>query len=154
MVGQEDKRRNGRTMLPTLKNNFSCRLSGSIENRAFKRCRSTENQARKWDELSFFLSVWEQNTFHGLLFTHLIIFLQTSGFAVVADRLNFYRFLSHFRCVHRGSFFSQMRTTSVRKLLPEAWGMMLPNVAVFYFLLKGYCHGYFTIFVLKYAHDK
>ena len=46
---------------------------------------------------------------------------------MVADRLNFYRFLSHFRCVHRGSFFSQMRTTSVRKLLPEAWGMILPN---------------------------
>ena len=45
---------------------------------------------------------------------------------MVADRLNFYRFLSHFRCVHRGSFFSQMRTTSVRKLLPEAWGMLLP----------------------------
>ena len=43
---------------------------------------------------------------------------------MVADRLNFYRFLSHFRCVHRGTFFSQMRTTSVRKLLPEAWGML------------------------------
>jgi len=52
--------------------------------------------------------------------------MQTSGFAVVADRLNFYRFLSHFRCVHRGSFFSQMRTTSVRKLLPEAWGFLCP----------------------------
>lgn len=53
---------------------------------------------------------------------------QVSGFSVVADRLNFYRFLSHFRCVHRGSFFSQMRTTSVRKLLPEAWGMLQPSL--------------------------
>ncbi|CAH3030121.1 unnamed protein product [Porites evermanni] len=52
--------------------------------------------------------------------------MQTSGFAVVADRLNFYRFLSHFRCVHRGSFFAQMRTTAVRKLLPEAWGFLCP----------------------------
>ncbi|XP_020616310.1 DNA-directed RNA polymerase I subunit RPA2-like isoform X2 [Orbicella faveolata] len=52
--------------------------------------------------------------------------MQVSGFSVVADRLNFYRFLSHFRCVHRGSFFSQMRTTSVRKLLPEAWGFLCP----------------------------
>ncbi|CAH3126705.1 unnamed protein product [Pocillopora meandrina] len=52
--------------------------------------------------------------------------MQTTGFSVVADRLNFYRFLSHFRCVHRGTFFSQMRTTSVRKLLPEAWGFLCP----------------------------
>ena len=35
-------------------------------------------------------------------------------------------YLSHFRCVHRGAFFSQMRTTSVRKLLPEAWGFHCP----------------------------
>jgi DNA-directed RNA polymerase I subunit RPA2 len=51
---------------------------------------------------------------------------QQSGFTVVADKLNFYRYLSHFRCVHRGAFFSQMRTTSVRKLLPEAWGFLCP----------------------------
>ena len=49
-------------------------------------------------------------------------FPQAAGFSVVADKLNFMRYLSHFRCVHRGAFFSQMRTTSVRKLLPEAWG--------------------------------
>ena len=36
------------------------------------------------------------------------------------------RYLSHFRCVHRGAFFAQMRTTSVRKLLPEAWGFFGP----------------------------
>lgn len=41
---------------------------------------------------------------------------------MVADKLNFFRYISHFRCVHRGSFFSEMRTTAVRKLLPEAWG--------------------------------
>ncbi|XP_031556701.1 DNA-directed RNA polymerase I subunit RPA2-like [Actinia tenebrosa] len=52
--------------------------------------------------------------------------LQVSGFTVVADRLNVFRFISHFRCVHRGAFFSQMRTTSVRKLLPEAWGFLCP----------------------------
>ena len=50
---------------------------------------------------------------------------------MVADRLNFYRFLSHFRCVHRGSFFAEMRTTAVRKLLPEAWGMLSTNVNFF-----------------------
>ncbi|XP_022087163.1 DNA-directed RNA polymerase I subunit RPA2-like [Acanthaster planci] len=52
--------------------------------------------------------------------------MQTSGLTVVADKLNFMRFLSHFRCIHRGSFFSEMRTTSVRKLLPEAWGFLCP----------------------------
>ena len=54
----------------------------------------------------------------------LVISLQLSGFTVVADKLNYLRYLSHFRCVHRGAFFSQMRTTSVRKLLPEAWGFL------------------------------
>ena len=41
---------------------------------------------------------------------------------MVADKLNFFRFISHFRCVHRGAFFAEMRTTAVRKLLPEAFG--------------------------------
>jgi hypothetical protein len=36
-----------------------------------------------------------------------------------AERLNFHRYISHFRSVHRGSAFAKMRTTSVRKLLPE-----------------------------------
>ena len=26
---------------------------------------------------------------------------QASGFTIVADKLNFYRYLSHFRCIHR-----------------------------------------------------
>ena len=51
---------------------------------------------------------------------------QTSGFAVVAEKINFYRFISHFRCIHRGSFFAQLKTTTVRKLLPESWGFLCP----------------------------
>lgn len=48
---------------------------------------------------------------------------------MVADKLNFFRYVSHFRAVHRGSFFTEMRTTTVRKLLPEAWGKaVFPNV--------------------------
>ncbi|XP_037583116.1 DNA-directed RNA polymerase I subunit RPA2 isoform X2 [Cebus imitator] len=39
--------------------------------------------------------------------------LQESGLCVVADKLNFIRYLSHFRCVHRGSDFAKMRTTTV-----------------------------------------
>lgn len=51
---------------------------------------------------------------------------QTSGFTIVAERLNYWRFLAHFRSVHRGAFFMQLRTTTVRKLLPDSWGFLCP----------------------------
>ncbi|KAF2671014.1 putative DNA-directed RNA polymerase I subunit beta [Microthyrium microscopicum] len=51
---------------------------------------------------------------------------QVSGYTVMAEKINFYRFISHFRMVHRGSFFAQMKTTTVRKLLPESWGFLCP----------------------------
>lgn len=51
---------------------------------------------------------------------------QTSGFTLIAEKLNFYRYISHFRCVHRGAFFAELKTTTVRKLLPEAWGFLCP----------------------------
>lgn len=51
---------------------------------------------------------------------------QVSGFTVVAEKINFHRFLAHFRMVHRGSFFAELKTTTVRKLLPESWGFMCP----------------------------
>ncbi|OJD32639.1 dna-directed rna polymerase i subunit rpa2 [Diplodia corticola] len=52
---------------------------------------------------------------------------QTSGYTVVAEKINFWRFISHFRMVHRGSFFAELKTTTVRKLLPESWGFLCPN---------------------------
>jgi len=51
---------------------------------------------------------------------------QATGFSVVAEKLNYSRFLSHFRSVHRGAYFSQLRTTAVRKLRPESWGFLCP----------------------------
>ncbi|KAJ8622002.1 hypothetical protein MRB53_030531 [Persea americana] len=51
---------------------------------------------------------------------------QRESMTIPAERLNFLRFLSHFRSVHRGSFFTGMRTTTVRKLLPESWGFLCP----------------------------
>jgi DNA-directed RNA polymerase I subunit RPA2 len=51
---------------------------------------------------------------------------QTSGFCVGAEKINFYRFISHFRMIHRGNFFAQLKTTTVRKLLPESWGFLCP----------------------------
>lgn len=52
--------------------------------------------------------------------------MQFTGTTVIAEKLNYWRYLSHFRCVHRGAFFAEMRTTTVRKLLPEAWGFLCP----------------------------
>lgn len=40
----------------------------------------------------------------------------------MAERLNYMRFVSHLRCIHRGAFFAEMKTTTVRKLLAESWG--------------------------------
>ena len=52
--------------------------------------------------------------------------MQVSGFTVVAERLNIFRYMSHFQAVHRGQFFTTMKTTAVRKLLPESWGFLCP----------------------------
>ncbi|MES1907747.1 MAG: hypothetical protein MHM6MM_000805 [Cercozoa sp. M6MM] len=52
--------------------------------------------------------------------------MQVGGFAVVADRINYWRFMSHFRAIHRGAFFTEMKTTDVRKLMPETWGFLCP----------------------------
>ncbi|CAL1402187.1 unnamed protein product [Linum trigynum] len=51
---------------------------------------------------------------------------QRAGLTVQAERLNYLRFLSFFRAVHRGATFAGLRTTSVRKLLPESWGFLCP----------------------------
>ena len=47
---------------------------------------------------------------------------QASGFTIVAEKLNWQRYISHFRSIHRGAFFAELKTTAVRKLLPESWG--------------------------------
>lgn len=52
--------------------------------------------------------------------------MQVSGYTIVADRLNLFRYMSHFQSVHRGQFFTTMKTTTVRKLLPESWGFLCP----------------------------
>ncbi|KAL8145296.1 DNA-directed RNA polymerase I subunit 2 [Apium graveolens] len=61
-----------------------------------------------------------------LLTRHGIDLPQSAGMSVQADRLNFLRFISHFRAVHRGASVAGLRTTSVRKLLPESWGFICP----------------------------
>lgn len=51
---------------------------------------------------------------------------QVDGLSIIAERINYMRYLAHFRSVHRGAFFANMKTTAVRKLLPESWGFMCP----------------------------
>ncbi len=52
--------------------------------------------------------------------------MQVSGYTIVAERLNYLRYMAHFQSVHRGQFFTTMKTTAVRKLLPESWGFLCP----------------------------
>lgn len=52
--------------------------------------------------------------------------MQSSGLVIMAENINRMRYMSHFRAVHRGSFFVEMRTTEARQLLPDAWGFICP----------------------------
>lgn len=45
-----------------------------------------------------------------------------SGISVLADRINYVRFLAHFRCINRGNAFASHKITSIRKLYPESYG--------------------------------
>ena len=61
-----------------------------------------------------------------------IICSDSAGLAVTAEKISHTRYMSHFRTIHRGSFFATMRTTAVRQMLPEAWGERVG-------LLRGFC---------------
>lgn len=52
--------------------------------------------------------------------------LQTTGFTLIAERLNFWRFVSHFQSVSRGAFFASLKISGIRKLRPEGWGFLCP----------------------------
>ena len=52
--------------------------------------------------------------------------MQAKGYAIIADKINNMRFLAHFRAIHRGAYFAEIKTTTVRKLLPENWGYICP----------------------------
>jgi DNA-directed RNA polymerase I subunit RPA2 len=52
--------------------------------------------------------------------------MQNAGLVIMAENINRMRYMSHFRAVHRGSYFVEMRTTEARQLLPDAWGFICP----------------------------
>lgn len=49
---------------------------------------------------------------------------QTSGWVVMAEHLNFFRFFEQLRCVHRGKTIADMRSSEVRKYPCEAFGFI------------------------------
>ncbi|KAI9357949.1 hypothetical protein DFJ73DRAFT_640473 [Zopfochytrium polystomum] len=71
-------------------------------------------------KMQYFLATGNLKTRSGLDLS------QATGYTIVAEKLNFYRYISHFHSIHRGAFFAELKTTTVRKLLPEAWGFLCP----------------------------
>ena len=51
---------------------------------------------------------------------------QNNGLSINVERVNFNRFFSYFRSIHRGRFFLEMKNTSGRKLLSQSWGFLCP----------------------------
>jgi RNA polymerase Rpb2, domain 3 len=47
--------------------------------------------------------------------------------------------MSHFRAIHRGSFFQEMRTTDARQLLPDGWGIFNLLIIINFFVSKKFC---------------
>lgn len=52
--------------------------------------------------------------------------LQNNSFSIMAERINMWRFTSHFASISRGAYFSNLKITSIRKLKPEGWGFFCP----------------------------
>ena len=49
---------------------------------------------------------------------------QQSGWVVMAEHLNFFRFFEQLKCLHRGKTIADMRSSDVRKYPPEAYGFI------------------------------
>ncbi|CAG9824766.1 unnamed protein product [Phaedon cochleariae] len=71
-------------------------------------------------QLELFLATGNLNSPSGLGL------MQDKGLVIMAENINRMRYMSHFRAVHRGAFFQEMRTTEARQLLPDAWGFICP----------------------------
>eukprot|EP00501_MAST-03F_sp_TOSAG23-6_P001162 GSMAST32.ASY1.ANO1.1206.1 assembled CDS len=77
---------------------------------------TSDRQKDLGKELYYFLATGNLRSTSGL------DLMQNSGFTIIAEKLNWLRYIAHFRSVRR--FFAEMKTTTVRKLLPESWGFL------------------------------
>ncbi|XP_047106984.1 DNA-directed RNA polymerase I subunit RPA2 isoform X1 [Schistocerca piceifrons] len=123
----------GHLYLQVLKDRFQSWLSG-LKMNILKKAESTPGFMLKLPELQLaikktgklessltsFISTGNLRTQSGLGL------MQDKGLTIMAENINRMRYMSHFRAVHRGSFFQEMRTTEVRQLLPDAWGFICP----------------------------
>ena len=51
---------------------------------------------------------------------------QNSGFFIMLERTNYWRYISYLRSIHRGQYFLETKLLTVRKLKPESWGFLCP----------------------------
>ncbi|CAH1235901.1 unnamed protein product [Diabrotica balteata] len=82
--------------------------------------RAAKNSGGIESALGNFLATGNLNSISGLGL------MQDKGLVIMAENINRMRYMSHFRAVHRGAFFQEMRTTEARQLLPDAWGFICP----------------------------
>ncbi|XP_011868721.1 PREDICTED: DNA-directed RNA polymerase I subunit RPA2 [Vollenhovia emeryi] len=80
----------------------------------------TKFQSRIDLQMEYFLSTGNLRSSTGLGL------MQNTGLTIVVENINRMRYMSHFRSIHRGAFFQNMRTTEARQLLPDAWGFICP----------------------------
>lgn len=106
----------------------------AMKNNLIKRCKTRANFSLNLNELQYaakmsgnfeammesFLATGNVSTNSGLGL------MQDKGLTIVAENINRMRYMSHFKAVHRGAFFQEMRTTEARQLLPDAWGFICP----------------------------
>lgn len=95
------------------KTKFSCDHAHML--RACKQTGNMENY------MEYFLATGNLQSSHSGLGL-----MQDKGLTIVAENINRMRYMSHFKAIHRGAFFQQMRTTEARQLLPDAWGFVCP----------------------------
>ena len=100
----------------------------SVKQRYIKESTKANNKIR---DLDYLQKVIEQHAGIGKKMEYLLAtgnlisrtgldLMQTSGFSIIADRINYARYTSHFQSVHRGAYFTEMKISSVRKLHPES----------------------------------
>lgn len=84
----------------------------------------TKTRSNIDSQMEYFLSTGSVRSSSGLGL------MQISGLTIVVENINRMRYMSHFRAIHRGAFFQEMRTTEARQLLPDAWGKNFAVISI------------------------
>lgn len=106
----------------------------AIKSNVLKRAKTKSNFSLSATELQFCMKVSGgfESMMEAFLSTGNLVsnsglgLMQDKGLTIMAENINRMRYMSHFKAVHRGAFFQEMRTTEARQLLPDAWGFICP----------------------------